>query len=50
VSEPTGATTTVEDDAASGDVTADDEFGGETPSEYTTESAQDSGARAVARW
>jgi len=49
VSEPTGATTTVEDDAASGDVTADDEFGGETPSEYTTESAQDSGARAVAR-
>ena len=49
MSEPTGATTTVEDDAASGDVTADAEFGGETPSEYTTESAQDSGARAVAR-
>jgi small subunit ribosomal protein S9 len=48
VSEPTGATTTVED-AAPGDVPADDEFGGETPSEYTTESAQDSGARAVAR-
>jgi small subunit ribosomal protein S9 len=49
VSEPTGATTTVEDDAASGDVTPGDEFGGETPSEYTTESAQDSGARAVTR-
>jgi small subunit ribosomal protein S9 len=49
VSEPTGATTTVEDGAAPGDVTADDEFGGETPSEYTTESAQDSGARAAAR-
>ena len=49
MSEPTGATTTVEDAAATGDVTADDEFGGVTPSEYTTESAQDSGARAVAR-
>ena len=49
MSEPTGATSTVEDAAATGDVTADDEFGGETPSEYTTESAQDSGARAVAR-
>ena len=49
MSEPTGATTTVEDAAAPGDVTADDEFGGVTPSEYTTESAQDSGARAVAR-
>jgi small subunit ribosomal protein S9 len=49
VSEPTGATTSVEDDAELGDYSADDEFGGETPSEYTTESAQDSSARAVAR-
>jgi small subunit ribosomal protein S9 len=49
VSEPTGATTTVEDGADLGDVTTGDEFGGETPSEYTTESAQDSGARAVTR-
>jgi small subunit ribosomal protein S9 len=49
VSEPTGATTSVEDDAELGEYSADDEFGGETPSEYTTESAQDSSARAVAR-
>jgi len=50
VSEPTGATTTsVEDDVEAGEYSADDEFGGETPSEYTTESAQDSSARAVAR-
>jgi small subunit ribosomal protein S9 len=49
VSEPTGATTSVEDDADYGDYAADDEAGGETPSEYTTESAQDSSARAVAR-
>ena len=49
MSEPTGATTSVEDDVEAGEYSADDEFGGETPSEYTTESAQDSGARAVAR-
>jgi small subunit ribosomal protein S9 len=49
VSEPTGATTSVEDDVQAGEYSADDEFGGETPSEYTTESAQDAGARAVAR-
>ena len=49
MSEPTGATTSVEDVAESGEIPADDEFGGDTPSEYTTESAQDSSARAVAR-
>ena len=49
MSEPTGATTSVEDDVETGEFPADDEFGGETPSEYTTESVQDSGARAVAR-
>ena len=49
MSEPTGATTSVEDDVETGEFSADDEFGGETPSEYTTESAQDAGARAVAR-
>jgi small subunit ribosomal protein S9 len=50
VSEPTGATTSVEDDVEAAEFSADDEFGGETPpSEYTTESAQDAGARAVAR-
>ena len=49
MSEPTGATTSVEDDVETGEFSADDEFGGETPSEYTTESAQDAGTRAVAR-
>jgi small subunit ribosomal protein S9 len=44
VSEPTGATTSVEDDVETGEFSAADEFGGETPSEYTTESA-----RAVTR-
>jgi small subunit ribosomal protein S9 len=49
VAEPTGTTTTgVEDDAGYGEF-ADDEFGADTPSEYTTESAQDAPARAVAR-
>jgi small subunit ribosomal protein S9 len=48
VAEPTGSTTAVEDDAGYGDH-ADDEFGADTPSEYTTESAQDAPARAVAR-
>jgi small subunit ribosomal protein S9 len=49
VSEPTGGTTTVEDGAETGAVATDDEFGGETPSEYTTESARDTSAGAVAR-
>jgi small subunit ribosomal protein S9 len=49
VAEPTGTTTAgVEDDAGYGEF-ADDEFGADTPSEYTTESAQDAPARAVAR-
>jgi small subunit ribosomal protein S9 len=49
VAEPTGVTTTsVEDDADTADV-ADGEFGAEVPSEYTTETAQDSPARAVTR-
>ncbi|HEY1324996.1 MAG TPA: hypothetical protein VGF32_32380, partial [Streptosporangiaceae bacterium] len=51
MAEPTGSTTTttgVEDEAGYGEY-ADDEFGAEAPSEYTTESAQDAPARAVAR-
>ena len=49
MAEPTGTTTTtVEDDADYGEY-ADDEFGADTPSEYTTESAQDAPARAAAR-
>jgi len=49
VAEPTGSTPVVEDDAETGEYTADGEFGAETPSEYTTESSQDAPARAVAR-
>jgi small subunit ribosomal protein S9 len=49
VAEPTGSTPVVEDDAETGEHTADGEFGAETPSEYTTESSQDAPARAVAR-
>jgi small subunit ribosomal protein S9 len=50
VAEPTGVTTTsVEDDADFTDYAADDEFGADVPSEYTTESAQDAPARAAAR-
>ena len=46
MAEPTGVTTpSVEDDAE----LADDEYGAEVPSEYTTESAQDGPARAAAR-
>jgi len=46
VAEPTGVTApSVEDDAE----LADDEYGAEVPSEYTTESAQDGPARAAAR-
>ena len=49
MSEPTGATgTDVEDDAAITEP-GDDESGEQAPSEYTTESAQDAPARAVAR-
>jgi len=49
VAEPTGASTTaVEDEAERGDF-ADDEFGADTPSEYTTETSQDAPSRAVAR-
>jgi small subunit ribosomal protein S9 len=50
VAEPTGVTTTsVEDDADFADYAADDGYGADVPSEYTTESAQDAPARAVAR-
>jgi small subunit ribosomal protein S9 len=46
VAEPTGVTTpSVEDDVE----LADDEYGAEVPSEYTTESAQDGPARAATR-
>ena len=50
MAEPTTAVngTAVEDDADYTDF-ADDEFGADTPSEYTTETAQDAPARAVAR-
>ena len=45
MAEPTGVTTpSVEDDAE----LADDEYGAEVPSEYTTETAQDGPARAAA--
>ena len=49
MAEPTGSTPVVEDDAETGEYTADGELGAETPSEYTTESSQDASARAVAR-
>ncbi len=46
MAEPTGVnTTSVEGDAEF----VDDEFGADVPSEYTTETAQDAPARAVAR-
>ena len=50
MAEPTGGTTTtsVEDDTEFADY-ADDEFGADVPSEYTTESAQDAPVRAAAR-
>ena len=48
MAEPTGSTTSVEDDADYSEY-ADDEYGADAPSEYTTESAQDVPARAVAR-
>ena len=46
MAEPTGVTTpSVEDDVE----LADDEYGAEVPSEYTTETAQDGPARAATR-
>jgi small subunit ribosomal protein S9 len=49
VAEPTGATITgTENDADYADY-AEDEYGADAPSEYTTETAQDAPARAVAR-
>ena len=49
MSEPTGSSSTVvEDDANNGEY-ANDEFGADAPSEYTTESSQDAPARAAAR-
>jgi len=47
VAEPTGVST-VEDNADVADA-ADDEYGADVPSEYTTETAQDGPARAAAR-
>jgi len=49
VAEPTGATGTDVDVDAELTDTPDDEYGADTPSEYTTETAQDAPARAVAR-
>ena len=49
MAEPTGASTVVDADQAEYDETGDDEFGADTPSEYTTETSQDTSARAVAR-
>ena len=49
MSEPTGATGTDVDDDAEVTEIGDDESGEQAPSEYTTESAQDAPARAVAR-
>jgi len=49
VAEPTGASAAgVEDDADYSEY-ADDEFGADAPSEYTTETAQDTTSRAVVR-
>jgi small subunit ribosomal protein S9 len=50
VAEPTTGVngTAVQDDAAPADYPAD-EYGADTPSEYTTETAQDAPGRAVAR-
>jgi small subunit ribosomal protein S9 len=47
VAEPTGVST-VEDDTDLANV-ADDEYGADVPSEYTTETAQDGPARAATR-
>jgi small subunit ribosomal protein S9 len=49
VAEPTGVTTTSVEDHADYAGYADDEYGADVPSEYTTETAQDAPARAAAR-
>ena len=49
MAEPTGASTTVDEDETERGDFADDEFGADVPSEYTTETSQDAPARAVAR-
>jgi small subunit ribosomal protein S9 len=49
VAEPTGVTTPSVETGAELTDYADDEFGAEVPSEYTTETAQDAPARAAAR-
>jgi small subunit ribosomal protein S9 len=49
VAEPTGASTTVDEDEKELGAAADDEFGADVPSEYTTETSQDAPGRAVAR-
>ena len=48
MAEPTQSGTDVDDDVDYADY-ADDEYGADAPSEYTTETAQDAPARAVAR-
>ncbi len=49
MAEPTGASTTADEDETELGDFADDEFGADVPSEYTTETSQDAPARAVAR-
>jgi small subunit ribosomal protein S9 len=49
VAEPTGGTTTAVDEETEFTEYADDEYGADVPSEYTTETAQDAPARAAAR-
>jgi small subunit ribosomal protein S9 len=49
VAEPAGTQTVAEDEDVDYSQYADDEYGPDVPSEYTTESAQDAPARAVAR-
>jgi small subunit ribosomal protein S9 len=49
VAEPTGVTTPGVEDGADVTAFADDEYGADVPSEYTTETAQDAPARAAAR-
>jgi len=49
VAEPTGGTAAGVEGDADYSAYADDEFGADVPSEYTTETAQDSPARPVVR-
>ena len=49
MAEPTGVSTAGAEDEPDYAEYADDEYGGDAPSEYTTETAQDVPARAVAR-